>query len=75
MHVQLSRDKWCDVGAEAPNLSIPLHTLIKLTPRVYTCDEERLSMSQLILASEGTVSDDGSTDGDLTEKESAAPSC
>lgn len=31
----------------APNVPIPLHTVVKLTPQVYTCTEERFPLSSL----------------------------
>ena len=32
---------------EAPQLSIPLNTVIKLTPRTYSCDEERICLLEI----------------------------
>ncbi len=29
---------------ELPYIKIPLHTVIKLTPRAYGCDEERFTL-------------------------------
>ena len=30
---------------QAPSVPIPLHTVVKLTPQVYTCTEERFPLS------------------------------
>lgn len=38
---------------DCPRLSIPLNTVIKLTPRTYDCEEERICLSQSISQDDG----------------------
>jgi len=38
---------------DCPRLSIPLNTVIKLTPRTYDCEEERICLSKLISEDDG----------------------
>lgn len=37
---------------EAPNVPIPLHTVVKLTPQVYSCTEERFPLSSVTPSAE-----------------------
>jgi 6-phosphofructo-2-kinase/fructose-2,6-biphosphatase 2 len=36
--------------SDLPYIKIPLHTVIKLTPKAYGCDEERYAFSVLLLS-------------------------
>jgi len=38
---------------DCPRLSIPLNTVIKLTPRTYDCEEERIGLSNIISQDDG----------------------
>jgi len=74
---------------QAPSVPIPLHTVVKLTPQVYTCTEERFPLSSTGMPR--TLSKAVSVDGasaapepdpepdsepdELTEQELNAPSC
>ena len=76
---------------QAPSVPIPLHTVVKLTPQVYTCTEERFPLSGVDLGQLRTLSKAVSVDGasaapepepeaeaepgELTEQELNAPSC
>ena len=38
---------------DCPRLSIPLNTVIKLTPRTYDCEEERISLMDTLMQKDG----------------------
>ena len=66
---------------QAPNVPIPLHTVVKLTPQVYTCTEERFPLSSLApqdgsdAAAPETPGAEGMFQMELNADEMNAPSC
>lgn len=70
---------------EAPNVPIPLHTVVKLTPQVYSCMEERFPLSSVRPSAEPISTDSepepasagwgDQQQGELAEDEKNAPSC
>ena len=59
----MAKEAVCGLRSErAPYVSIPLNTVIKLTPDTYGCDEERYLLLSKDLGSDGQAEPHGSAD-------------